>query len=84
LGYEYLKFSAWIKNPALARILAAPGLWTQRLTTRTPDRSMLEVAITAFQAVRKAEEPQTENRILETDSQSVIPPPMPEAEREKD
>jgi uncharacterized protein YqhQ len=60
LGYEYLKFSASVKNKSLARILAAPGVWTQRLTTREPDRAMLEVAITAFQAVRRAEEPQAE------------------------
>jgi uncharacterized protein YqhQ len=55
-GYEYLRFSSWVKNPVLSRILTAPGVWTQSLTTREPDRSMLEVAITAFQAVRHAEE----------------------------
>jgi uncharacterized protein YqhQ len=56
-GYEYLRFSASVRNPVLARILAAPGVWTQALTTRTPDAGMLEVAITALQAVRRAEEP---------------------------
>ncbi|MBN1438944.1 MAG: DUF1385 domain-containing protein [Anaerolineales bacterium] len=59
-GYEYLRLSARIKNPALARILAAPGVWTQSLTTRPPDRAMLEVAITALQAVRRVEEPPAE------------------------
>jgi uncharacterized protein YqhQ len=56
-GYEYLRLSARVKNPTLKRVLAAPGVWTQSLTTREPDRSMLEVAIAAFQAVRRAEEP---------------------------
>jgi uncharacterized protein YqhQ len=60
LGYEYLRLSARVQNPALARILAAPGVWAQSLTTRNPDRSMLEVAITAFQAVRRADDPQVE------------------------
>jgi len=61
LGYEYLRFTASIKNKTISRILAAPGVWTQRLTTRTPDRSMLEVAITAFQAARQADIPPQDN-----------------------
>ena len=32
------------------KILAAPGLWMQRLTTKEPDDSMIEVAIEAFKA----------------------------------
>jgi uncharacterized protein YqhQ len=60
LGYEYLRFSAAVRNPVLARILAAPGVWTQALTTRDPDPGMIEVAITALQAVRRAEEPPEE------------------------
>ena len=59
-GYEYLRLSARIRNPLVAGILTAPGVWTQALTTREPDRPMLEVAITAFQAVRRAEEPPQE------------------------
>jgi uncharacterized protein YqhQ len=60
LGYEYLRFSASVKNPTLARILGAPGVWAQKFTTREPDRSMLEVAIAALQAVRAVEEPPAE------------------------
>jgi uncharacterized protein YqhQ len=59
-GYEYLRFSAAVKNKTLKRILAAPGVWTQRLTTREPDRSMLEVAIIALQTVRRADDPPAE------------------------
>lgn len=55
-GYEYLRLTALLGNRLLGRILAAPGLWTQQLTTRNPDRSMLEVAITAFEAMRAVEE----------------------------
>jgi uncharacterized protein YqhQ len=56
LGYEYLRLTAAVKNPVLARILTTPGKWTQRLTTRPPDREMLAVAIAAFTAMRAAEE----------------------------
>ncbi len=55
-GYEYLRFTARLGDRLLGKILAAPGLWTQRMTTRPPDRAMLEVAIAAFQAMRAAEE----------------------------
>jgi uncharacterized protein YqhQ len=75
LGYEYLRFSASVKNKTVAAILAAPGVWTQRLTTREPDRSMLEVAITAFQAVRRAEEPPEEASVEETHEGKETPSP---------
>lgn len=55
-GYEYLRLTALLGDRLLGRILAAPGVWTQQLTTRDPDRSMLEVAITAFKAMRAVEE----------------------------
>jgi uncharacterized protein YqhQ len=55
-GYEYLRLTALLGNRTLGKILSAPGVWTQQLTTRAPDRSMLEVAIAAFEAMRAAEE----------------------------
>lgn len=65
-GYEYLKLSASVKNKTLARAMAAPGIWTQGLTTREPDRSMLEVAIAALQAVRRADDPAPVETSIET------------------
>ena len=38
------------------RILTAPGLWMQRITTNEPDDDMIEVGITAVQAVLPSEE----------------------------
>ena len=38
------------------RIILAPGLWLQALTTREPDDSQLEVALTALQKVVAAEQ----------------------------
>ena len=52
LAYEYIRLTAkWI-NYTWAKPLIAPNLWLQRLTTREPDESMLEVAIAAFEAMR--------------------------------
>ena len=55
IAYEYLRWTAnHISNP-LVRFIVKPNLALQSLTTRVPDEKMLEVAITAFQAMRQAE-----------------------------
>lgn len=41
---------------AFTRALSAPGMWMQNFTTNEPDDSMIEVAITAVQAVLPEEE----------------------------
>lgn len=51
LGYEFLKFSGKYYQNSWARILIAPGLLLQKLTTREPDDSQLEVALMALRAV---------------------------------
>lgn len=54
-GYEIIKFSAsHIKNTAI-RILLAPGLMLQTMTTREPNDSQLEAAISALNEVIEAE-----------------------------
>lgn len=50
LSYECIKFVGRHDN-LFTRILSAPGLWTQRLTTREPDDSMIEVAIASMKKV---------------------------------
>ncbi len=50
IGYELIKFCGKHDNK-FTRIIAAPGLWAQRITTREPDESMCEVAIEAINAV---------------------------------
>lgn len=51
LAYEYMRWTAsHLENPLVAFIVK-PNLALQRLTTREPDDSMLEVSITAFQAM---------------------------------
>ena len=41
---------------AFTRIMTAPGMWFQNFTTNEPDDSMIEVAITAVEAVLPEEE----------------------------
>uniref|UniRef100_A0A7C2IF64 DUF1385 domain-containing protein n=1 Tax=Ammonifex degensii TaxID=42838 RepID=A0A7C2IF64_9THEO len=51
VSYEFLKFTARRRESFLLRVLAAPGLWLQRLTTREPDDAQVAVAIAALEAV---------------------------------
>ena len=50
VGYELIKLCGKHDN-RLTRIIAAPGLWAQRITTKEPDDKMIEVAIKAMEAV---------------------------------
>ena len=48
LAYEVIYFSGRHTNNAVVRVMMAPGRWLQRLTTREPDDTQLEVAIEAL------------------------------------
>ena len=48
ISYEFLKWSASHDNHPLVKMIITPGLALQRLTTREPDDSQLEVAIRAM------------------------------------
>lgn len=50
LAYEGLRLGAGRRN-MVVRALMAPGLWLQKITTKPPQRDMIEVAIRAFEAV---------------------------------
>lgn len=50
VGYELLKICGRHDN-LLTRIIAAPGLWLQRITTQEPEDDMLEIAIAAVNEV---------------------------------
>ena len=56
LSYEFLKFSARLKNNLIMNVLIQPGLLLQRLTTREPDNAQIEVAVRALEEVLKIEE----------------------------
>ncbi len=48
IAYEFLKYSAAHMENPIMKLLIAPGLWLQKLTTREPDESMLEVSAAAL------------------------------------
>lgn len=50
ISYEIIRL-AGRSNNILVRIISAPGMWLQRLTTKEPDESMVEVAIASVEAV---------------------------------
>lgn len=48
LSYELLRWSGTRPNSLLARALAKPGIWLQKLTTSQPDDDQIEVAIASL------------------------------------
>ena len=50
IGYEFIKYAGKHDN-LLVKILSAPGLWMQRITTREPTDDIIEVGIEAIKAV---------------------------------
>ena len=45
ISYEVLKFNFKNSHSLIAKIFAAPGLWTQKITTKEPSADQIEVAI---------------------------------------
>jgi uncharacterized protein YqhQ len=56
VSYEALKLSAKLRDNPAVRLLVAPGLALQRLTTREPDEKQIEVALVALKEVLSMEE----------------------------
>ena len=50
ISYEFIRLAGRSDNIIVA-ILSAPGMLIQRMTTKEPDESMVEVAITSVEAV---------------------------------
>jgi len=61
ISYEVLKLSDRYRKSKIMKVLIAPGLGLQYLTTRKPDEKMIEVAL---EAVKKV------NGLIETSNQS--------------
>ena len=57
LGYVFIMY-AGKHNNIIVRILSAPGLWVQRLTTKEPTMDMLEVAIVSTKCALRDQFPE--------------------------
>lgn len=71
VGFEVLKICGKCDN-IVTRIISAPGLWLQRISTKEPEDSMIEIAIAALRAC----EPETPDVDREIDRK------FPEEEKE--
>lgn len=49
IGYEVLKVCGKYDN-IITRIISAPGMWLQKITTKEPEDDMIEIAIAALKA----------------------------------
>ena len=49
LGYELLKICGKYDN-WFTRVVSAPGMWLQKITTKEPEDDMIEIAIAALKA----------------------------------
>ncbi len=67
LGYEVLKICGKYDN-IITRIISAPGMWLQRITTKEPEDDMIEIAIAALKACDEIKQEQTEEDIQENDN----------------
>jgi uncharacterized protein YqhQ len=47
-SYEVIKYSAKHSSSWWGRIIVAPGLWMQKITTKEPDEKQIEVALVAL------------------------------------
>ena len=57
VGYEILMIAGKHDN-VITRIISAPGMWVQRITTKEPTLDMLEIAITSTKCALRDEEPE--------------------------
>lgn len=58
LSYEIIRFAAKRKEGVLMQLLAAPGLWLQRITTQPPDDQQTDIAIKALAGAMEEEKRQ--------------------------
>jgi len=56
ISYEFIKLAGKFSKYRIVNILFYPGLLLQKITTREPDESQIEVAISSFKKVIEAEE----------------------------
>ncbi|HUN66573.1 MAG TPA: DUF1385 domain-containing protein [Bacteroidota bacterium] len=57
ISYEFIRWSAKRTGTVTGRMLVAPGLWLQRITTSEPDTSQIEVALVALKCALGVETP---------------------------
>ena len=77
IAYEFLKFSAAHPDNPIIKILIKPGLALQKMTTREPDLSMLEVSIAALQRLLEEEQLAVKPETTKVSETAAVPEPDP-------
>ena len=55
IAYEALRLGARFPRSTAMRVMMAPGIWLQKITTREPDVGQIEVAVSSFKEVLRRE-----------------------------
>ena len=72
LGFEFIKFAGCHDN-LFVKIVSAPGLWMQKITTNEPTDDIIEVGIAALKAaLYGVEEKTTETLDEEKEAEGVV------------
>lgn len=71
LSYEFIMYAGRHEN-LFTRIISAPGLWMQRMTTKEPDDAQIEVAIAAVKYTLKDEYPDFETEAVPGEDYRVV------------
>lgn len=72
VGFEFIRYAGRHDN-LLIRILSAPGLWMQRITTREPDDAQLEVALLSLQYALTEDFPDLDRAALRASAEKKKP-----------
>ncbi len=71
ISYELIRWAGKMRNSTLVRVIFAPGLWTQLITTKEPTDDMVEVAMVSLQKVLDLER-EREERLAPVVAQAAI------------
>ena len=77
LAYEVLRLGAKYHDSRVMKILMAPGLWLQKITTKPPSTDQIEVAIASFAEVIRREKEAADGAAAEGASSVEDPVPNP-------
>lgn len=71
LSYEVLRLTNSVRETPVLRYLGYPGLWLQKLTTKEPDDTQVEVSIASFERMLEIERDLLQNRKEPRSGQAV-------------
>ena len=71
IAYEFIKFSAKHSTTWWGRIVVAPGLWLQKITTKEPDERQLDVALVALRCALGLADPAPYRLQLSTEAEPL-------------